>query len=68
MAAVFCEAVRGSRLRLALRPLTGQTTDSPVQGDGTDHVSPCPQSAGAAIQARADPPSAGVIERPSGHV
>ena len=68
MAAVFWEAVRGSRLRLALRPLTGQTTDSPVQGDGTDHVSPCPQSAGAGIRARVDHPQGRVLVRASGHV
>lgn len=54
MAEVFCEVVRGSRLRLALRPLTGEATDSPGQGDRTDYVSPCPQSAGGAMQVRVD--------------
>ena len=54
MTPVFCEAVRGSRLRLTLRPLTGQATDTPARWDRTDHVSPCPQSADAATQVRAD--------------
>ena len=68
MAAVFCEAVRGSRVRLALRPLTGQATDSPAQWDRTDHVSPCPQSAGTAVQVTSETPAGRVFARAPGHV
>ena len=68
MAAVFGDPVNRSRVRLALRLLTDLTTEHLIQLDRTDHVSPCPQSAGAAVQVRADCLRARVLKRPSKRV
>ena len=67
MAAVFCEAVNESRARLALFPTADLTTEPPAQLNRTDHVSPCPQSAGAAMQVRAGHSPGRVYDRASGH-
>ncbi len=68
MATVFGEAMKRSRARLALLLLAGLATEPPAKWDRTDHVSPCPQSASAAMQARADHLSGRVLARPSEHV
>jgi hypothetical protein len=68
IAAVFGEAVEESRVRLALLLLAGLAIESSAKWDRTDHVSPCPQSAGAAIEVGADHPPGRVFEMASGHV
>ena len=68
MAAVFREGVRESHLSLALRLLAGLATEPSAKWDRTDHVSPCPQSAGAAMQPGANHLPGCGLEKASGHV
>jgi hypothetical protein len=67
MASVFGKTAKESRARLALGPSPGLTTKHPLQLDRTDHVSPCPQSAGATMQGGADHLPGRVLMRASGH-
>lgn len=52
IAAVSGEAMNKSRVRLALLLVAERAIQRLGQLDRTDHVSPCPQSAGAAMQVR----------------
>ena len=68
MAAASGEAMTKLRLRLAVFPVVDLKTEPPAKLDRTDHVSPCPQSAGAAMQVGADNLLERVLESTSKHV
>jgi len=67
IAAAFGEAMSRSRVRLAWFQLVGLKTRRLHRWDRTDHVSPCPQSAGAAMQVGVDHLRGRALERDFGH-